>query len=334
MGWTPHPVNDGCSAMRNARLATSPWAGRSSEPLGILRLSHLQLRVPDLELAAAYYTEVVGMIEVGRDEEHVYLKCWDETDHHSLDLCRQAGPGLEHVSFKVERAEDLDELEAVARAYGSPVTRLPAGEEAGQGEAVRVQAPSGHAVELVHAMEKTGRLLPSTNPPPEPPDLPGIHPPRLDHAQLTADDVGSATAFFTRVLGFRLTERLVGGGGALIGTWLERSHTPHDLALLRGAGGGLHHFGFWVDDWDQLRRAADLLAYNGVHIETGPTRHGVTRSLGIHFFDPFGNRNEVFTGGYRPDPDDEPTTWTEAEIGRAFFHYRGQLDPRFLSARR
>ncbi len=302
--------------------------------MGILRLSHLELRVTDLELASAYYTEVLGLVEVEREEDHVYLKCWDEHDHHSLDLHAQPGPGMEHVSFKVECEDDLAALETAAQRYGCPVGRLEAGAETGQGQAVRIQAPSGHTVELVHALTRTGSLLPRTNPPPEPPGLLGIHPPRLEHVQITAEDVASATTFFTEVLGFRLTERLVSSGGALLGSWLERSHTPHDVAITRGPNGGLHHFGFWTDDWDQIRRAADVLAYNGVHIEAGPTRHGVTRSLGIHFFDPFGNRNEVFTGGYRRDPDDEPTTWTEDEIGRAFFHYRGQLDSRFLTARR
>lgn len=302
--------------------------------MGVLRLSHLELRVTDLELAAAYYTEVLGLVEVGRGPERVYLKCWDEHDHHSLALCARPSAGLEHISFKVERADDLDELETAALRHGCVTRRVPAGDEVGQGEAVRIQAPSGHDVELVHARPKTGGLLPVVNPPPEPPGLLGIHPPRLDHLHVTAEDVGAATAFFRDVLGFRLTERLVAGTGALMGSWLERSHTPNDVAITRGPNGGLHHFAFWVDDWDQIRHAADVLAYNGVQIETGPTRHGVTRSLAIHFFDPFGNRNEVFTGGYRRDPDDEPTTWTEEEIGRAFFHYRGQLDSRYLTAHR
>ena len=34
--------------------------------MSILRLSHVEIRVPDLELATAYYTEVVGMYETGR----------------------------------------------------------------------------------------------------------------------------------------------------------------------------------------------------------------------------------------------------------------------------
>src|SRR5579884_452326 len=303
---------------------------RTGGGMGVLRLSHVEVRVTDLELATAYYVEVLGLVEVGHEEGRTYLKCWDEHDHHSVVLRAHPGPGLEHLSFKVEREDDLDRLERALAGYGCAVRRLAAGEELGQGEAIRVQAPSGHEVELVHAMVRTGNLLPRVNPPPEPDGLPGVHPPRLNHAAITAEEVEPAAAFFTAVLGFRVTERLLATGGGLLGAWLERSHSPNDLAITGGPQGGLHHFGFWVDDWHEVRRAADVLAYNGVHIETGPTRQGITRSLGVHCFDPSGNRHEVFTGGYRPDPDQEPTTWTEDEIGRAYFHYRGRLDSRFL----
>ena len=34
---------------------------------GILRLSHADVRVPDLELAVAYYSEVVGLVLTGHD---------------------------------------------------------------------------------------------------------------------------------------------------------------------------------------------------------------------------------------------------------------------------
>jgi catechol 2,3-dioxygenase len=304
--------------------------------LGILRLSHLELRVPDLELGAAYYTEVLGLVQIDRElgdgDERVYLKCWDEHDHHSLVLRGQtsAGAGLDHLSFKVECANDIDVLEGAAEQAGCATRRLAPGAEAGQGEALRIQAPTGHELEVVHSLARVGSLLPRVNPPPEPAGLLGVHPPRLDHVHVTAEEVGPATTFFAQVLGFRVTEKLVGRSGALLGTWLERSHTPCDLAITRGPNGGLHHFGFWLDDWDQIRRAADVLASQAVAIESGPTRHGITRSLALNFFDPFGNRNQVLTGGYRRDPGDEPTIWTEEEIGRAFFPYRAQLDQRAL----
>jgi len=40
--------------------------------------------------------------------------------------------------------------------------------------------------------------------------------------------------------------------------------------------------------------AADIIAKNKVPVEYGPGRHGITRGLTIYFFDPSGNRNEVF----------------------------------------
>ena len=59
-------------------------------PDRILRLQHVEVRVPDLELCAAYYTEVLGLVETARDVrdgvERVFLKCWDEHEHHSVVL--------------------------------------------------------------------------------------------------------------------------------------------------------------------------------------------------------------------------------------------------------
>ena len=75
--------------------------------MGILRLSHVDVRVPDLDLAAAYYTEVLGLLEVERNATEVYLKCWDETDHHSVKLSYAPRVGLDLISFKVEQDEDL-----------------------------------------------------------------------------------------------------------------------------------------------------------------------------------------------------------------------------------
>ena len=123
------------------------------------------------------------------------------------------------------------------------------------------------------------------------------------------------------MLEFRLTEQIIANDGHQLATWLERSHTPHDIAIVTGPNGALHHFAFWLDDWNGVREAADLLAYNGVTIDVAPTRHGVTRGYTVYFFDPVGNRNEVFTGGYWVDPDFEPITWTEEEMGRAMFYY-------------
>jgi catechol 2,3-dioxygenase len=45
--------------------------------LGVLRLSHVDVTVTDLDLACAYYTQVIGMVLVERTTDSAYLKCWD-----------------------------------------------------------------------------------------------------------------------------------------------------------------------------------------------------------------------------------------------------------------
>jgi catechol 2,3-dioxygenase len=186
-------------------------------------------------------------------------------------------------------------------------------------------------VELVHGMQKVGNMLPLTNPPPRPQNLVGIAPPRLDHIFITAEDVDETTRFFREQLDFRLTEQILANDGHQLATWLERSHSPHDIAMVTGPNRGLHHFAFWVDDWNAVREAADTLAYYGVDIDVAPTRHGVTRGYTTYFFDPVGNRNELFTGGYWVDPDFEPITWTEEEMGRAMFYYSREVNERFFT---
>jgi catechol 2,3-dioxygenase len=300
--------------------------------MGILRLSHVEVRVPDLELATAYYTEVVGLVETTREPERVFLKGWDEHQHHSVILTMAPTYGLESMGFKVQNLDDLDTYAARIEAAGVATTRHVAGELGpGHGEAIRFMSPTGHLTELVFGMEQVGNMLPLTNPPPAPLGLVGIHPPRIDHVFLTCEDVDGATRFFSEVLDFRLTEQIVGDDGYRLVAFLERTHSPHDVAFITGPQGGLHHFAFWLDDWNQMRDAADLCAYHGVNIDAGPTRHGATRGYGLYFFDPAGNRNEVYTGGYWVDPDAEPVTWTEAEMGKAIFYYEGAVNQRFLT---
>jgi catechol 2,3-dioxygenase len=299
---------------------------------GILRLSHADVRVPDLELAVAYYVEVVGLIEVERDGDRAFLKGWDEHQHHSLILSKAPTYGLNAVGFKVISADALEALALRLDDAGIEATRHAPGELApGSGDIVRFRAPSGHTIELEFGQAQVGNRMPKLNPPIGPDGLIGMAPPRLDHIFLMCEDVNAVTEFFRDVLGFRMTEQILADDGNQLATFLERTHTTHDIAFLTGPDGGFHHLAYWVDDWNELRKAADTCAYHGVTVDAGPTRHGATRGCGLYFFDPAGNRNEMYTGGYWFDPDDEPTTWTESEIGRAIFYYQGKLNQRFMT---
>ena len=81
---------------------------------GVMRVGQVQLRVMDMEAAVRHYTEYGGLQEVARDANRVYLKAWDEFDHHSLVLRESDDPGLDHFAFKVRHESDLDRIEGAA----------------------------------------------------------------------------------------------------------------------------------------------------------------------------------------------------------------------------
>jgi catechol 2,3-dioxygenase len=62
------------------------------------------------------------------------------------------------------------------------------------------------------------------------------------------------------------------------------------LAFVKGPDKKLHHAAFFVDNWYDVMKAADILTRYEVPIEVTPTRHGITRGETVYFFDPSGDK--------------------------------------------
>jgi catechol 2,3-dioxygenase len=156
---------------------------------------------------------------------------------------------------------------------------------------------------------------------------------RYDHCLLYGDDLDGTVKLFREVLGFGLAEQIVAGPEKLmIGAFLTCSNKPHDVAFIRQpVKNKFHHASFILDNWGEVLKAADIIAKKRVPLDIGPTRHGITRGETIYFFDPSGNRNEVFAGGYIYYPDKPTITWTDDELGRAIFYHDRKLNEKFLS---
>ena len=104
------------------------------------------------------------------------------------------------------------------------------------------------------------------------------------------------------------------------------------MAFIRhGEKNKFHHCSFILDGWNDVLRAADIISKNDVSLDIGPTRHGITRGETIYFFDPSGNRNEVFSGGYIAYPDKPTITWKAEDIGKAIFYHDRKLNEAFLN---
>ncbi len=301
---------------------------------GVLRPGHAQLRVLDMEESVKFYTEVMGLVETGRDSQgRVYFKTRQERDHNSIILRETDRAGLDFFGFKVLDKATLDDFEQKLQAYGVKTERMPAGDLLETGERVRFVLPTGHTIELYAEKTDVGNGMGYYDPDVDVIDGPGIRPVRMDHALIYGGDIDGNLKLFTEVLGFSLVERVkLEDGETDVATWITCSAKAHDLAMVRHPEDGkLHHVSFLMESWEQVLRAADIMSRHRVSIDIGPTRHGITQGTTIYFFDPSGNRLETFCGGYQHYPDMHPITWSWEEVGRGVFYHNRQLNDAFLS---
>ncbi|MCL8208164.1 MAG: 3,4-dihydroxyphenylacetate 2,3-dioxygenase [Actinomycetia bacterium] len=286
----------------------------------ILRTSHVEYRVSDLERARAFYVDLVGFVETGRDADHVYLRGLEDRYHHCLVLTRAPSPGVGHVAFRVRTEGDLEALADLAREAGLFHRWIEAGTETGVGRALRVRDPFGFPVEFVHAVEPAAWRLQDYA------AYRGAAVMRLDHVNYLTPDIEAAARWYMDRLGFACSECTVSYGPdgveRLWGAWLRRKQTSHDLAIANGRGPAFHHASFIAHSTETLLHVADVLAASGfvANLERGPGRHGTTNAFFLYVRDPDGNRFELFTGDYLvADPDWEPVKWDLEDPRRATF---------------
>ncbi len=301
---------------------------------GVLRPGHAQIRVLDLDESIKWYTDVMGLVPMGKDSQgRAYFKARAERDHNSIILRQADRAGMDFFGFKVRDDATLQALEQRLRAAGVATERMPAGELLETGERVRFKIPTGHTIELYAEKKHVGNATGCLNPEVDVIDGPGICPIRLDHCLIYGGDIDGSRKLFEEVLGFNLVERVkLEDGTTDLATWLTCSTKAHDIAMVRhNEDDKLHHVSFQLGSWEQVLRAADIMSKNRVSIDVGPTRHGITNGTTIYFFDPSGNRLETFSGGYDHYPDMEPITWTWDEVGAGIFYHNRKLNDAFLS---
>ena len=301
---------------------------------GVLRPGFAQIRVLDMKEAIIHYRDRIGLTVVSTEADgRVYLKAYDEFDRHSLILRECDEAGIDYMSFKVDNEESLNHYEEQLRKAGFDVTPVEAGEQPGVGGRIHFTAPTGHRFDLYVQMELSNNGPMTNNPDVSQLDPTGMKAIRFDHCLLYGGDLDGTQNLFVDILGFSVSEQVVDDDtGMVIATFLTCSNKAHDLALVRHEEDGkLHHVSFLVEDWTAIRDAADIMTRYDISRDIGPTRHGITRGQTIYFFDPSGNRNEVFAGGYHFYPDNPVRIWQASSVGKAIFYYERELNDRFMT---
>ena len=112
-------------------------------------LTHIALAVSDLDRAATFYKSVFGSIEIYRSPDFVQLQTPGTRDVLVLQTGKPGvgtSGGIEHIGFRLQRAEDIDAAAAAVRAAGGVVRE--------QGEFVPgepylfARDPDGYEVEI------------------------------------------------------------------------------------------------------------------------------------------------------------------------------------------
>jgi len=123
--------------------------------MGVMRLGFVQVRVTDMDAARAHYVGSLGLQVTDDVGGRLYLKGWDEWDHHSV-VIEPGGVGLVKMAFKVDHPEDLAHFERRITEWGLPVSRVHRGEDLAIGDGIRTTLPSGHVVQLYAEAEVVG----------------------------------------------------------------------------------------------------------------------------------------------------------------------------------
>lgn len=272
----------------------------------IIRVARVVLNVTDLQRSREFYVNGLGFVETESDDEHIYLRGYEEHNHHCLVLTKADKPSAQVVGYKVQEDSHLDRLEALFQSKGLKTKWMPKGSQRAVGRTLRVHDVSGIPLEFFSEMETVERLLQRY-------DLyRGARIQRIDHANCLVPDVEKAYNFFTTELGFACSEYTAAEGEKIWAAWLHRKPSVHDQAFMNGVGPRLHHIGFWLPDPLSLIHACDVLASMnyGSSIERGPGRHGLSNAFFLYLRDPDGHRIELYNGDYlTSDPDFKPIRW-------------------------
>lgn len=291
----------------------------------ISRLGFVEIAVPDLVDAREFYGDVMGLAVMAETPTSVFMKGWDEHDHHSVVITAGSQPGLVSFGLKVADQDALAAIEGRAENQGAEVKRLSRGERVGLGEAIGLETPSGHSVYLYYQPDQPGRSV--TPPDVHPADTASVNAGRIDHVALTGDNPAEQIKFMVDVLGLHISEQLVNDDGDPVMAFMFGSNKCHDVVLGAGPHARYHHFAMAVDDSKDVAHAFEVLSATTCSIEVPPSQHGVGRQHTMYFRDPAGNRVETATPGAMGYADAPPITWKPAERAQALFAAGGPALP-------
>ena len=288
----------------------------------VSHLGHAEIIVPDVAASKEFFTELMGLYVSEEDGDRLYLRAWQDFDHHTLVITEGPETQLEHIGWRVATREDAEEIAAKVEARGGE-THWGESTTKGHGDVLRFRTLHGLPMECYWEVDRyvAPPELQSKFPShPSKRAYKGASPRRFDHVTCSAPDVKAEQEYNTEVLGLhhRYYSMKPDGSGQRWGSWLSRTNIAHELGIghMDSPDGALHHIAYYVESPDDIMRTASILVDHGVTIQFGPANHGTSGATCLYFAEPNGVRVELWTSGLLMwDPDWQAIEWAAEDFG-------------------
>jgi catechol 2,3-dioxygenase len=237
----------------------------------VIAIRSVDLGVPDIEGAEAFYTRTWGLEVAARQGGAVYLRATGP-DHHVLALRPHPCAEILSVSFRVGAEETLERIAwAVGSKHGRVIDPVAPNGDPDGGIALRVESPEGYILRFHFRDALQDKAEPRRS-----------YPFRLSHVNLNCADIEATSRFFESVLGFKLTDR------SKAMAFLRCNEDHHAVVLADSGVNGLNHVAFMMPDLESVMRGSGRMMDHGFPIGWGPGRHGPGDNVFAYFVDPFG----------------------------------------------
>lgn len=287
------------------------------------QLAFVEVTSPKPEESLKFYRDILGLDVSAEAGQSVYLRGWGEFFHHTVVLTEGPEPTVARSGWRAEGPDELDECVRRLEAAGAGIGwQDPA---PGRGPTYRYRGPGGHILEVFWEWERAPIPDAEKSPVPTRPrkfEPRGAAVRRLDHVTYNTDDPLRDAEWYRDALGYRFTEfaRFDHAPNVVLASFVSTTPMSHDLGFIRdsldrqgtlsGIPGRANHLAFWLDQREDVLRAADIYRDAGIEVEYGPGKHGVGENFFLYAREPGGMRVELFSGGYlQYAPDVFPFEW-------------------------
>lgn len=257
----------------------------------------------------SFYEDVWGLARVGESDGRIDLRARGP-EHHVLTLSTGEDHRLGGIGLAAGDEKDVAELTVRLRAESAEI--LAAGPAS-----VAFRDPEGRRVEVTCGLPEHREPSPHA-----------YGPDRLSHVVLNSVDLAASKDFYTRVLGFKVSDTYENDQMV----FLRCNALHHCVVLAPGEWTSLNHVAFEVRDADEVMKALGRMRKAGYDTIWGPGRHGPGGNVFCYFVDPVGKVIEYTAELHEVGEDWVPSVWPRTPENADVWGTGGGISPEVIRA--